>query len=1007
MMGTVTRMAAMARRRRHDGRAGPDARWCAVALGFVALASIAQPAIDTGDDDAVRRRAAAMIEAAAQASNTGRAADADRIVAEACAVLDARFGPRDGDALECERSRILFWSTAGEYRRALDAAEALLARRRAELGPDDRHTLAIESDLGLFLMNTGDLERSIATHRHALDARTRALGERDPHTLDSVANLAQALAEAGLPAQGLPYNRRAYELSREVLGAKHRDTLITGINLGINLNALGRLDEALALNEEVYVAARSEFGDDDIVTISALQSISVNMDEIGRHEEALAVKERLFAALVRTRGPGHPRTISNAGNLAFSYLALGMKQKGLDTARRAMEAGRRAFGPAHLDTVYVQGRYAQALCESGRTAECAALLDATIALAKTLLAPTHALLHDLALRRWEALHGSAAPDAAALAELLAIVAAQRDALGEAHPARFPMLEALARAEERAGDIDAAIATRRRLRDQVEQQRLQRALPREVRRSQLARAATGYKTLARLELRAGDDAAAFASGEMAKGRTLLDSLAARRADRAGIVPAADADRLAEFDARLAALDNELVEAPPADQRPSIEARRNALAREAAAFRVSLAERYPKYRQLNAVPPVDVADRLSLPRGASYLGYLVADGRVLGWVVPRDGRPVGRDLGDATTLFSAIRTWRALVTEGAKLPAWRLPDGRFEFALLAPAAGAVRVQGAEAVGRHLAGMLLAPFARELSRSRVWIVSPDDLIAALPLEPLPWQGGHVVDRHELRYVQSLAVHRLLVERHRAYRSDRSRAPLLAVGAARYGVDITDPSPGADTMASAAQSAGGSVARAFDRVRMKWPDLPASEREVDGVAALFGGADVLKREAASEDRLIEYNRRGRLRAYRYLLFSAHGYLSTTAPLTSAIVLDQRVKSAASDGYVTAAEWTGYALASDLVVLSACETGLGGLVPGEGIVGLPYALFVAGNADAVVTLWPVIDGSTAELVQRFFRRVAAGESHASALAAVKRELARRSKGSPLAWAGFVLYGAR
>jgi CHAT domain-containing protein len=123
--------------------------------------------------------------------------------------------------------------------------------------------------------------------------------------------------------------------------------------------------------------------------------------------------------------------------------------------------------------------------------------------------------------------------------------------------------------------------------------------------------------------------------------------------------------------------------------------------------------------------------------------------------------------------------------------------------------------------------------------------------------------------------------------------------------------------------------------------------------------------------------------------------------------VLGQRRVTAEDDGYVTAAEWTGYTLRSDLIVVSACETGVGRVIEGEGIAGLPYALFVAGNRNSLLTLWPVADQSTAVFVERFFALLRAGRSQGEALAAVKREFATSGRfGAPVHWAPFVLWGS-
>ena len=198
----------------------------------------------------------------------------------------------------------------------------------------------------------------------------------------------------------------------------------------------------------------------------------------------------------------------------------------------------------------------------------------------------------------------------------------------------------------------------------------------------------------------------------------------------------------------------------------------------------------------------------------------------------------------------------------------------------------------------------------------------------------------------------------------------------------------------------------RAFATLGIDWPPLPGAVREAHAIAALFPGATVFTGDEASEERLQQLNARGDLTQFRYLLFSTHGYLSTEAPALSSIVLRQP-GSQGADGYVTAAEWVGYSLRSDLTVLSACETGLGKEVAGEGVMGLPYALFVAGNRNTLLSLWKVPDASTAEFMVRFFRKLRAGTNQVTALAQTKREMMQSARfRDPIHWAGFVLYGS-
>ena len=102
------------------------------------------------------------------------------------------------------------------------------------------------------------------------------------------------------------------------------------------------------------------------------------------------------------------------------------------------------------------------------------------------------------------------------------------------------------------------------------------------------------------------------------------------------------------------------------------------------------------------------------------------------------------------------------------------------------------------------------------------------------------------------------------------------------------------------------------------------------------------------------------------------------------------------------------YDLRSNLVYLSACESGLGGYQAGEGIVGIPYALTVAGNKDTVMSLWKVYDTATAEFTSAVFEKLRRGQSEVAALNETKREFLNHNNHvyrNPAVWAAFVLYG--
>ena len=126
--------------------------------------------------------------------------------------------------------------------------------------------------------------------------------------------------------------------------------------------------------------------------------------------------------------------------------------------------------------------------------------------------------------------------------------------------------------------------------------------------------------------------------------------------------------------------------------------------------------------------------------------------------------------------------------------------------------------------------------------------------------------------------------------------------------------------------------------------------------------------------------------------------------PDLNAIVLSQ-IDDSENDGYVTVGEWI---LNSDLVYLSACESGRGDYRAGEGIIGLPYALTVAGNKDTVMSLWKVDDTATAEFTSAVFEKLSRGTSEVQALNETKKEFLKSPSANlnnSSVWAAFLLYG--
>jgi CHAT domain-containing protein len=151
-----------------------------------------------------------------------------------------------------------------------------------------------------------------------------------------------------------------------------------------------------------------------------------------------------------------------------------------------------------------------------------------------------------------------------------------------------------------------------------------------------------------------------------------------------------------------------------------------------------------------------------------------------------------------------------------------------------------------------------------------------------------------------------------------------------------------------------------------------------------------------------------GELSQYRYVHFATHGLLDNDRPGLSSLVLsmvDEQGKP--QDGFLRSNEIYNLKLPAELVVLSACQTGLGKEIKGEGLVGMTRGFMYAGAARVVVSLWNVNDKATAELMTKFYEKMLKGGARpAAALRAAQVEMwMQKQWQSPYYWAAFTLQG--
>jgi CHAT domain-containing protein/Tfp pilus assembly protein PilF len=327
--------------------------------------------------------------------------------------------------------------------------------------------------------------------------------------------------------------------------------------------------------------------------------------------------------------------------------------------------------------------------------------------------------------------------------------------------------------------------------------------------------------------------------------------------------------------------------------------------------------------------------------------------------------------------------------------------------------------EQIGKELYNLLLAPFAKQLAGKTELIIIPDGILCFLPFETLIMPDGrYLIEKYHIKYTQSLTVSELIARR--SY--SQNRKPLLAFGGAvyeegSYEADMIESEKQLaclETQILAALDQGASVRSAYDELGIfGWGNLPGTLTEVLAIKRIIPESLIYKGADVSECKLKQLSTSGLLDDYKVLHFATHGLVVPEIPELSAIVLslfaDERDNE---DGYLTMKEIAMLNIEADFVNLSACETGLGKIYGGEGVVGLTQSFLIAGANGLSVSLWQVADESTMQFMIGMYTLVQKeGYGYDRAITEMKRRFLSRTNqdgenySKPFYWAPFVYYG--
>ncbi|MCO6488971.1 MAG: CHAT domain-containing protein [Phaeodactylibacter sp.] len=344
--------------------------------------------------------------------------------------------------------------------------------------------------------------------------------------------------------------------------------------------------------------------------------------------------------------------------------------------------------------------------------------------------------------------------------------------------------------------------------------------------------------------------------------------------------------------------------------------------------------------------------------------------IGKAIPLATENLFKDVQSLGTSFGLDRG-RSGITIGMEAPArsFDLPHGAF-------------IEGSEheRLLERLFSQLVEPIVAHLppaDQNHYLLIEPHRMLWAVPFASLRFPDGtYLCDKYPLAVTPSFGLNRAIREDARI--ADISGASALIIGNPDFSEFPFD----------------------LDGMTITFHPLPGAEAEASAIAGLFqeDRKRLLLRRDATEDAFMQ-----EAESYNIIHLATHGFSHEEKPEKSFLVFSRTKKE---DGLLQPNEILRLPLVADLVVLSACQTGLG-KITGEGVAGTSRSFLIAGARSVLVSLWKVDDNATSELMQRFYRLYHNGQTKAEALRCAMLELKEQSQyAHPRYWAGFYLVGA-
>lgn len=936
-------------------------------------------------------------------------------------------------------------SAEGHYSEAQSHFERQLAIYTKHYGEKSRFVAGALQNLLGAQRQLGNNSEARKNAERALAINNELLGEKHPTSIRSLHELALVHQNLGDPKTAENMYRQVLANRLEVYGEKNPNTSSV-------LSALGHV----LFNQSDYRGARSHFeralaieielfGEDSLNAANCYASMAVLEQGLGDFESAEKHLRRCLTIRQRVLGEEHPLI----GRCYADLGALGKAQENHEMAKEnyqnALENYTRAYGEQHHFTAITLNGRADAMHNLGDVEQAEKDHQRALAILKKALGDKHSSV-GLTLGRLGVLHAAIGQETAATAELQEAVAIFRSAYPPSHPSIAAILAAQSALQARLNQLPDAVKTedegRRIVRAHVartlpglsDKEQLQFLEHKD--RQNLHRALNmGVLSGADPALAATTAAWSLNAKAIAQESLAQSTLVARDMRNKNV--ASGVKQLLDVRRELASL---TLRTPDSAHQKEYKQR----LQELAAQEESLARRLSESGASAATAQswVEVAElRRALPadgvlveisrfqkydfQAKSRKDRWQTEERYAAWIIPASADLPVRvvDFGSATKIDEAIAQVRNSL---------RAAIGTAEAPGTVQSVGEVEAEKAHLADLSaLAKLVLRPLEPHLVGCKKLVLSPDAALWLAPWNALPSEDGeYLIEKLQIEY----AISGRDVIAKAGERVSRRRPVVFANPNfdERVKVEAESEEELKDTFRSFASSTAlprvAQLPGTEVEARIIRPNL---EKFTEDEALLFTEGQALESafKALRQPRVLvlsthgfflddqrkEINSESTSDEGGGALLNAEGKVFENPLLRCGLLLagcNQRdAASGSDDGILTGMEILGADLrGTELVVLSACETGIGKIRNGEGVAGLRQAFQLAGAHAVVSTLWEIPDRETAKIMNEFFANLAANQTKAEALrnaqlSLIKARRTRNGAAHPLFWAAFSLTG--